>query len=196
MPRISVAPNIDPLDLIEFRRGQVRRKEYRPLGRLLKLFFERNDLERAIDSTPAEQRHLLQMVSLDWLKDGPLVGVSKDSQDLLICTAMLHPPDLPDPAWIPSNTPVTTKDGIPIFADPPRVAQRLRDRTRSVTSGRDGEKWVVLQPITQILLNVPGGLGQVKFRADFTGRHTTLLFDPRREEGHLLFGRWDMDVLR
>lgn len=191
-----MAPNLDPLELIEFRRGQIRRKEYRPLGRLLKLFFERNDLERAIDSTPAEQRALLQMVSLDWLNSGPLVGVSNDSQDLLVCTAALHPPSLPDPNWTPAATAVTYKDGLPIFQEPPRVEQCLRDRTNCITRGRDGEKWIVIQPVTQLLLNVPGGLGQVKFRADFTGRHCTFLFDPRREEAHILFGRWDIDVLR
>ena len=203
-PLISVAPNIDALDLIEFRRGQVRRKEYKPLGRLLRIMFERSDLERPPDTSPEEQRALMQLIMLDWLKDGPLIGISNDGQDYLVCSAMIYPPDLPDPTWVQPRTPHHYEQGMPIPHIPPRVPQRLRDRTRTVCRGRDGENWLVVQPLTHILLVVAGGLGEIRYVSkatgthyvDACGRHAALLFDPARQEGHILFGRGEWDVLR
>lgn len=203
-PRITVAPNIDALDLIEFRRGQIRRREYRPLGRLLRIMFERSDLEVAPTATDGERRALMQLIMLDWLHEGPNIGLSTDGQDFLVCSPMIHPPDLPDPLWSPIGARTEIVNGMPVMKPQPRLPQRLRDRTKTKLRGRDGETWLVVQPITNILLQVPGGLGTIRYVSkdsgchyvDACGRHATVLFDPQRQEGHILFGRGDWDVLR
>jgi len=59
--------------------------------------------------------------------------------------------------------------------------------------GKDGEEWMWFMPITQIVIYLAeGGFGIVNCRSDFQGRHTTLLYDRKREEGHIVFGLKDI----
>lgn len=180
----------DAPGLIDFQRGQIRRREYRPLGKLEKIMLGDGAVPHADENSELARlkRHLA--VSLDWMNTGPQIGLSRDEQDILVTTGMLHPPDLPDPEWKQPPGPASIENGIPIPHLPPRIPQRLRDRMYAKTE-IDGRVWLVFQPVTQILFirHDRKGLGIVNYSADFTGRHGALVYCPELEEGHLVFGR-------
>jgi hypothetical protein len=189
---------LDAIGMVEIQRGMVRRREFRPLGRLEKITLGENAVPHADTSNPLWKSRV-QEVSLDWQNKGPLIGVANNSDDILICSPMIHPPDLPDPTWTqPRDSagriiPAGMQDGFPVPQVPPRIPQRLRDRCYGQ---RDG--WLIFQPLSQALfiLHDRTGLGLIKFSADYQGNHAVLLYDPKREEGHIVFGLKQIDELR
>ena len=216
---------LHPIEMAEYQRGQIRRKEYRPLGRLERIELGEGCLPNTAPDNPIVGRwtatHKPMAPALDWLNHGPMLALSNDEQDILVTTHMVHPPPLVDPDWkrkIP--TPLKTVNGIPLLDKPTTIEQSLlhrcwvgpggswvRKAKKWVPTGEwylpgtDGEEWMLFQPISQILIfMLSGGWGIVNCRADGNGRHTVLLYDRKREEGHILFGFKDFsmhfDVLR
>lgn len=199
--------------LIDYRRGQVRRREYRPLGMLEKVMLEKSAVADVGVANPLTHGGG-PALSIDYYKTGPLVGITADEQDVLICARMPHPPDLPDPNWRPAYPPTQFKDGIPVPETPPKIEQRLRDRASGVLPaepprsrvwlfGRkpDSETsdfWFVFQPVHQVLLILADrtGLAMIECASDANGRHTALLYNPAREEGHLIFGTRRLEFFR
>ena len=207
---------LNPIEMVEYQRGQIRRREYRPLGRLERIDLGEGCLPNSAPDNPligrwSAREHPIAP-GLDWLNHGPLLGVSNDQQDILVCSHMIHPPPIVDPDWrrkIP--TPLKMVDGIPQLDQPATIEQSLLHRCWVGPGGKwiqkgkkwlptgdwflpgtDGEEWMLFQPITQILcLLVNGGWGIINCRADGAGRHAVLLYDRHREEGHILFGRKD-----
>jgi hypothetical protein len=125
---------------------------------------------------------------------------------------MSHPPDLPDPDWKPAYPP-KVHDGLPVLEAPPMVPQRLRDRAsgilpserdsawrrwfaRNQAPAPDDDFWFVFQPVTQLLVILPNGLAVVECSADAKGRHTALLYNPVRSEGHVLYGSTRVELFR
>lgn len=206
----------DHLELIEVQRSQVRKKEYQPLGRLERIELGEDCLPNPAPDNPLVGRwtadHKPLSPSLDYLRKGPLLGLSRDHQDVLITTHMPHPPALVDPEW-KREIPMTLqfRDGIPVLDPPRKMEQSLLHRcwvgpgARWIHNGekwvpdgewflpgRDGEEWMLFQPVVQILLFLTiggGGWGIINCRADGNGRNTILLYDRKREEGHILFGK-------
>jgi hypothetical protein len=194
--------------LIELHRGQIRRREYAPLGRLNTMMLapsvglnEKNNPLTSARYADTGGEGPLQVkadrvpLKLEWRGVGPLVALSKDSQDILIVGRCPHPPKLPPYDWVPpvgwAKTAKLNERGVPMMPKPPMIEQRLRDRASGVLAGRKlGMEFLVIQPVTQLLVVLPGkcGLATVACSADFSGRHTAFLYDPKREEGYLLFG--------
>lgn len=214
VPHIAAPLVLNPIEMIEFQRGQIRRKEYTPLGRLERIDLGEGCLPNTAPDNPlvgrwtADSKPLAP--ALDWLNKGPMLALSKDEQDILVCTHAIHPPPLVDPDWkrkIP--TPLQFKDGVPILDQPAMIEQSLLHRCwvgpgahwvqteqgkwvpdgEWFLPGTDGEEWMLFQPVSQILLFLlNGGWGIVNCRADDSGRHTVFMYDRKREEGHILFG--------
>ncbi len=196
-------PDSNALTLIDWRRGQVRRREYRALGLIEKIMLEKsapalvgddNPLVRLRAETSLESLPALA-VSIDYYKQGPLAAIGTlTSEDIFICSKMVHPPDLPDPDWTPPYPPTEfNEEGFPIPPKPPRLPQRMRDRASGIMKGEtedENDFWFVCQPVHQVLLILAdkSGLGMIECQADATGRHTAFLWNPAREEGHLLYG--------
>ena len=209
---------LNPIEMIECRRGQIRRREYTPLGRLERIDLGEGCLPNTAPDNPLLGRWTVgehpQAPALDWLNHGPMVALSKDEQDILLCTHAIHPPPLVDPNWRRKiQTPLEFVNGVPMLEEPARIEQSLLHRCWVGPGGRwikqgkkwmpdgewflpgtDGEEWMLFQPVSQILLFLAqGGWGIINCRADFHGRHTVFLYDRKREEGHILFGRKDFN---
>ena len=218
-PALSVPLVLNPIELVEYQRRQIRQREYTPLGRLERIELGEGCLPNTAPDNPLVGRWTARehplAPALDWMNHGPMLAISKDEQDILVCTHMVHPPPQVDPDWkrkIP--TPLKYVNGIPQLDQPATLEQSLLHRCwvgpggRWVKKGKkwlptgewflpgsDSEQWMLFQPISQILvfLSGTGGWGIINCRADGHGRHTVLLYDRHREEGHLLFGRKDFN---
>ena len=215
LPTWSMPPDVDIHALLEYRAGQARRREWKPLGILEKVMLEASGIYDVSDANPLSH-NLHQSANFDYYKTGPLVGITADGQDLLIVTPMAHPPDLPDPSWRPSYPPKEFINGIPVPEVPPRIPQRLRDRAAGILPAESNARgwkrllpwqrpaesesdfWFVCQPVHQVLLLLSDrtGLGMVECSADIRGRHTALLYNPHRQEGHLIFGAKTLELYR
>lgn len=215
VPAFHAPVVLNPIEMIEYQRGQIRRKEYTPLGRLERIDLGEGCLPNTAPDNPLVGRWTADghpaAPALDWLNHGPLLALSKDDQDILVCTHAVHPPPLVDPDWKRKAQvrPLEYVGQIPILEKPAMIEQSLLHRCWIGPGGRwlqkgkkwlptgewflpgtDGEEWMLFQPVSQILLFlINGGWGIVNCRADGNGRHTVFLYDRKREEGHILFGR-------
>lgn len=215
----ALPPDLNVYGLIDYRRGQVRRREYKPLGILEKIMLERSAVADVSDDNPlvraqgdfSKEAMPSLAVSIDYYKQGPLVGITPDGADVLICSRMIHPPDLPDPNWVPAYPPTEFREvngqRMPVPPKPPRIQQRMRDRASGVLPDRAAELvhdntssnfWFVCQPVHQVLIILADrtGLAVIECEADATGRHAAFLYNPAREEGHLLFGAKRVEFFR
>ena len=218
-PHVAAPLVLKPIEMIDFQRGQIRRREYIPLGRLERIDLGEGCLPNTAPDNPMVGRwnadNKPMAPALDWLNHGPMLALSQDEQDILVCTHMVHPPPLLDPNWKRKiDIPLKMVNQIPVLEKPATIEQSLLHRCWVGPGGRwiqkgkkwvpsgewflpgtDGEEWMLFQPVSQILLFlVQGGWGIINCRADEhgpggRGRHTVLLYDRKREEGHILFGR-------
>ena len=217
---------LNPIEMIEYQRGQIRRKEYTLLGRLERIDLDEGCLPNTSPDNPLvgrwSARSKPMAPALDWLNQGPIVGLSNDEQDLLLVTHAIHPPPVAGPDWKRKATlaPMKYNGQIPVLEKPAMIEQSLLHRCWVGPGGKwarkgkkwmpdgewflpgtDEEQWMLFQPVQQMLLFLlSGGWGIVNCRADSNGRHTVFLYDRKREEGHILFGRKEMvrhvEVLR
>jgi hypothetical protein len=212
----ALPPDVNVHALMEYRLGLVRRREFKPLGVLEKFLFE----APGIGNTDARTNPLLAergLAAIDWRGTGPLVGMSLDRrgemQDALICSPVLHPPELPEPGWKPDPRAPAAKfvNGIPIPPEAPTVPQRIRDRAAGILPAEttrwrrwfgaqrvpsESDFYFVVGPVTQIVL-IPAdksGIVDLFCSADSHGRHTTFLYNPHRAEGHFIFGSLDVQT--
>ncbi|MEE9235107.1 MAG: hypothetical protein V3U28_06700 [Candidatus Acidoferrales bacterium] len=193
------AVQFDIEGLIEIQQGMVRRREYRPLGLLEKVQFEKSAVAKLENNPLVKAKD--RSASLDWYTEGrhgTLVGISNDEQELLLIGPLRPPPAIPDPGWTPpinwAHEAAMDAQGRPIPPVPPKVEQKLENFAygKLVTKG---EEWLVLQPIHQILVVLrEGGWGDIACQPDHSGRHTALLYNLRRMQGHFLFGFHQVDV--
>lgn len=222
---IELASSIPKFDTnlygrIERQRKIVRDGQYTPLGQLERIQIEASGIPMELIMTDGRRvpNPLAMMqnrsASIDWMKHGPLIGVSLDSRDLVIIPPILRPPDLPDPNF---EHPATyDKDGnyLPDVIKPgdahiPRVSQELAWFTSGVVK-LGVEEWMVFQPIHQIALigrssngpaadlwrqgalavGTPKGFMIADWTADEYGYHCMLLYNPNRQQAHILGGLW------
>ena len=218
LPAAMLPPEVNIHALIDYRREQVQRRQYKPLGIVEKICFEKSAVADVGAENPLTHGKTFRNVAaLDWYKTGPLCGVSLDEKqpDVLICSAMAHPPEIPDPDWVQPYPPKgMDANGFPILEKPPRIAQRLRDYSSGVLpaksnrtwspflwfAGRsvnsESDFWFVIQPVLQVLIILAdrAGLGMIECSADPRGRHTAFLYNAQRQEGHLLFGSMRVEL--
>lgn len=214
LPAASMPPDVRLEPLMAYRRAQVRRREFRPLGIVEKVMLEASGVARVGGENPLTRTKKMS-ASLDWYKQGPLLGVSADGLEYLICSPMQPPPDIPDPEWTVPYPPTRWENGLPVPEPPPMIHQCLEDRAAGVflEKRNAGESlwgrargwwkpeeipWFVFQPVHQVLLllNDRTGLAVIECTADAAGRHTALIYSPRRQEGHLVFGWQSLEFYR
>lgn len=215
LPTATMPPDVLIEQVMSYRRGQVRRREFRPLGLVEKVMIEASGVARVGGDNPLTRTRKMPP-SLDWMKTGPLLGITPDGMDYLICTPMHHPPDIPDPDWEVPYPPKRWENGLPVPEPPPLLRQNLEDRAagvfvekRRASEGRIWSRlrgwcrpeeifWFVFQPIHQVLLIMHdrSGMAVIECSADAAGRHTALVFSPKYQEGHLLFGRQRVEIYR
>lgn len=210
---------------IERQRQIVRDGQYTPIGQLERIQIEGSGIPLKVVQMDTETSQARQIdnpltrsktlsASLDWMKYGPLVGVSTDGKELVVVPPVLHPPPIPDPDW--EHPPLHDKDGKYLKgiikegdAHIPRIEQTLAFRAwGSCTIGID--KWMVFQPIHQMMLlgrssNGPAaelwrrGQGAVggptgfliaDWYPDALGYSCMLLFSVERRQAHILGGVW------
>ena len=183
-----VAPDVE--QIIELHRGQLKRREYTPLGILSQIMLE--------PSTPADPRALplkqIQSTILDWYKkSGPLLALAQDAREILVVSPMIPAPPIPDPTWRHSGK--TGKDGYLRREKPPLVGQNMLDRASGIIESKEGD-WLVFQPLQQIMFKaqMSPSWGIVACSANSEGRHTALLYQPRTQEAHFCFGRKDLRI--
>lgn len=195
----TTAVAFDIESLIEMQRASVRRREYTPLGTLEKIMFEASKEIPLGGNSLAKNPH--QSCSLDWYGKGPLLAFSNQGE-LLIVGLLPKPPAIPQPGWLPPPDWAVGARKVggqwPLPPKPPKVEQLLRDRASGILPGKNGDKWLVFQPVHQILLVLQdrSGWGDVKCHADPSGRHVALLYNPKTQEGHFLFGVLKVDYCR
>jgi len=197
---IGATVEFDVSALMDAHRAMVRRGEHIPLGKLEKVMIGADGVANVKDNPLAGSG---QSVSLDWYGTGPQVALSKDQQDLLVLGPAAKPPSVPDPKWLPPRDWFVSKAegglGRAAAPKPPRIEQRLRDRAAGVVRAKDGRRFVLFQPVTQVHTILPkidrgGGLCLLNCR-EMAGRHTALLYDPKSGEAFFLFGHKEADFL-
>ncbi|MCI0402631.1 MAG: hypothetical protein L0212_03815 [Acidobacteria bacterium] len=185
-PPLPLAHDLDAL--MEFRRGLVRRRDYKPLGRLGRLVIDPSGIDPERSKLKLNGRPAI----LDWYGTGPLVALSTVGEEILFASPVAKPPAIPDQKWTPpaSWALKAQRTGNFLPPKPPMVEQNLLDYAYSGVQAKDGREWLLFQPVNQleIFLSDKAGLAVVNCSADALGRHAALLYDPKNGEAHLLFG--------
>lgn len=184
---LLTTPDLDTL--IALHRGQIRRKEYTPLGQLTRLM-----LEPATPALPDPSKlNQIQSVLLDWYrKKGPQLAIAQDSFEILIVTPMIAAPPIPEPSWGHSGK--RNGDGHLQFEAAPMIEQNMLERATGVMESKEGD-WLVFQPILQLEFRAFGkaSWGIAQCFADSEGKHTALIYK-RTGEAHFLFGRKEIRI--
>lgn len=182
-----------------------RDKEWIRVGRLTTVVLERQMSTRGMSaskprySSPAAARMNISeslkpfsewqaqawsRLTLDWLsyKNAPILGISRDRNDLLLPHGITPLPNIPDPLWVPSQAGEVT----------PRVPQRLEDRAYGKLKARDGRVYLVFQPVIELCVFVgqgAGGFGRIRCMTDpADGTHSALLIDEKSMQGFFVGG--------
>ncbi len=222
-PAVRVpAPNFGWEEMMDVQRGQIRKREFKPLGRLEAIFLGDNAIPNPSPDNPLVGRWTSDghpmLPALDWLDKGPGIGLTADEKDILVISEMIHPPDLVDPDWKRKLGPVKkNENGIPMLEKPATIPQSLLHRCWTgpdckwvkrgdkwvptgdwFFAGKDGGEYMVFQPVVSIVFMMAGrvGMGIIKCKADTSGRHTMLLYERKRQEGFIMFGEKDLDFLK
>lgn len=162
-------------DVLKIQRDRVRRGEFRPLGTAQIIV-----IEAAKGAMVPQREAQTAGVRLDFMGKGPLLGLSYDQKDLLICSPIFRLPDIPDPAWVPKKA----------GKKAPMIAQKLVDRASGILTG---STFLVFQPVWQIMYRAVGfsAFKLVECATDEAdGTKVALLIDPASGEAHFYGGRF------
>lgn len=161
-------------DRLKVQRERVQRGEFLPLGKLIAVV-----LEPARDANlPPRPETKVWGVRMDWMGQGPMLGLSLDQQDLLITTPVPPLPKIADPQWKPGDS-----------AEIPMIEQRFEDRA----SGRlRNTSLMVFQPVPQILYRMAGSPAFRIIRGEGgpDGSQFAMLIDAQSGQGHFFGGRF------
>jgi hypothetical protein len=118
------------------------------------------------------------LLTLEWLshKNGSLLAISRDKNDLLLPRGLAALPKIPDPLWTPAKGGTTA----------PRVEQKLEDRACGrIYERHTGKFFLIFQPLTELCVMVgsadpkKGGFGRIRCVTDPATRlHASLLVNP------------------
>lgn len=171
------------------RRARVAAGEFTPLGALERLQIEASGIGVLEGNSLAQDKKV--SASLDWYKTGPLLGLSRDEREILVCGPMLPPPPLPDPKW--EQPAIYDGRGFLVRKKAPLLPQELSERAcGQLQAGR--RQWLIFQPIHQMLVIAAGKKGwlHLNWQADAAGRHCCLIYHPPSCEAHILCGRFEI----
>lgn len=209
---IITAPTFTLADRLAIQRKRIQDRDYVKIGKLTTVVMERQMPTAGISqskprwSNPEQakihardknfdapfsswQANAWVNLTLEWLhhKNGPLLAISKDRNDLLLPFGMNPLPNIPDPLWIPKQA----------GAVAPRVPQKLESRACGQIRERNGRLWLIFQPLTELCVVIggaKGGFGRISCVTDPTDHtHSAFLVDPEpdkegRMEAHFVGG--------
>ncbi len=169
---------------LERQLHRARRQEYETLGTLEVVMVEASGVVRTNGNPLIEQK---RSASIDWYSTGPLVGISLDHQELIICPPVKPPPTVPDPRFLPGK----------YDDEAPHVGQDLRNVAAGELKSADGlSDFLIFQPVHQLLLisrqESCKGFISVRFEADHVGRHCCMLYSAALRRAHLLYGHFSI----
>lgn len=174
---------------IEHRRKILRLQEFEILGRLSVVVFDPNGM-----SLPKRDEPVFQPNLLDWESLGPWLGISADSQDLLIISDVPHPPRLKDTSEYLGGRHYDKSGGFMLGTPRFRMhEQRYSERTALKHKG-----FLVLQPIQRILLK-PKGVADwalINVHGGHDGTQMAFLVNPRTQEGHFIGGGFSVSTAK
>lgn len=181
------APRMDSLtEQLEFRRAALYDRAFFPIGRMLMIRLGIDDnaeyFREQVRSklAPITQK---QGLVLDWGKEGPQMAQCARDRDVYIFPRGVHqPPAIKDPVIGTFNAPT--------------IKQDLAHYSSGVIYGRDGQGFIVLQPVEQVVL-LPYGVSTMLIMRGrthpATGTKPALLINPKTWEGHIVHGLLSFD---
>jgi len=215
-PNVTRVSDFDLAGIIEFQRSSIREKNYSLFGRLTNLRMGLDDRAEYFRGEAFRRLCLTNKVighTLEWpAEKAPVVAWAMDRSTLLFPDGIQYPPSISIRAFVrvdlaSKNLPPGVKwDGSQVVADRKggRVKQNMFDFASGSLTGRDGSRFLILQPVEQavVLANVPsarfrstGTLMNCQGKPTFDGRHPFLLVSPFSAEAYLAGGRFDFDAI-
>jgi hypothetical protein len=182
-------------DRLQIQRERIRDRQYRKVGLLTTIVLERQMSTKGMSqskprfSSPngaqycppgmepfsAWQANAWVNLTLEWLhyRNGSLLAISADKNDLLLPMGLSKLPQIPDPLWIPKVAGEVA----------PRVEQKLETRACGQIKERNGHRWLIFQPLTELCVAVgsgkDSGFGRIRCVTDPADHtHSALLVDP------------------
>lgn len=191
-------PTFTLADRLRIQQDRIRNMEYTKIGKLTTVVMERQISTRGMSQSQPRwanpeqakiherdknfqppfsewQANAWVQLTLDWLhhRNGPLLAISRDRNDLLLPFGMNPLPDIPDPIWIPKLAGDTA----------PRIEQNLEARACGQIRDRRGRMFLIFQPLTELCVCIgsgkDSGFGKIKCMTDPADcTHSALLVDP------------------
>jgi hypothetical protein len=209
-PAIITNPTFTLADRLQIQRDRIRDRQYRKIGLLTTIVLERQLSTKGMSqskprfSSPdgakycpagmepfsAWQAAAWVNLTLEWLhhRNGSLLAISADRNDLLLPMGLSPLPQIPDPLWIPKKPGDVA----------PRIRQKLEDRAYGQIRERNGRLWLIFQPLTELCVAIgagkDSGFGKIRCVTDPADHtHSALLVDPEpdrdgRMEAHFVGG--------
>lgn len=184
--------------LIELHRGFIQRGQYRRLGRMIKIVLGEVPADVPLKLSPEEIA--TEGRTLDWFRDGPLLGLSPADVDLLCLSPLPALPDKEQPGFKP---PTATQAEIeaavvehgkwsPTRA--PLVRQLPEDRGARKMRGAN---ILFFEPVYQVLFR-PEGInvfGCITMRSDpASSTVPTFVWDFDHAQGYFYGGRFRVEI--
>jgi hypothetical protein len=205
-PAVITGPAWTLADRLKTQQERNRNQEWLRVGRLTTVVLERQMSTKGLSQSKPRfsnpkaakqnineammpfsewQAQAWSKLTLDWLtyKNGPMLAISRDRHDLLLPHGVTPLPNIPDPSWYP-------KAGRGDIA--PRVPQLLEDRAYGILPARNGQRFLVFQPVIELCVFVGqgnGGFGRIRCMTDPSDHtHSALLIDPDSMQGYFVGG--------
>lgn len=193
---IITKPTFTLADRLQIQRDRVEKQEFRWIGMLTTVVLERQMSTKGMSSSKPRfsggaagakycvpgmepfsqwQANAWAKCTLEWLhfRNASRLAISLDRHDLLLPMGLAPLPDIPDPNWIPKKAGDVA----------PRIPQLLEDRACGQIKDRNGKRWLIFQPVTELCVAIgagkDSGFGKIKCKTDPTdSTHSALLVHP------------------
>jgi hypothetical protein len=179
-PAVQKVTNDDIGGMIDYRRDCVRRRRWQPMGKLISLSFgitANATLKRLQEGATPRQR----MTTFDWMEKDASVIASAGNGVFVFPIGFERPTKFMADAYV--NEVLDNKKAAPKFE------QDIYDAADMWFASTDGRtKFLCFQPITSIVIRAVSFMKMQCGVDPSTGRHVTLMYDPRTKEAHLVGG--------
>src|SRR5579859_5691870 len=167
-------------DVIQLHRNAARERRYEPIGRMLNMIVGPDDEAAYMQKMDVRERiarlSKVQGLQIDWGQNhAPQICWAPHRSSLMFPFGCPNPPRIADPTALG----VTRK----------RIAQDLEDYASGFVLGRDGTRFLVIQPVLYMGVWIMDGLYILVGHNDpATGKYPSLLINPKTSEAHIVGG--------
>jgi len=189
-PAVNVNSGNNLTDIIERNRESVRTRRYETIGKMLNIMLGPDDSAEYMRGGDAHARvsrlSKVQGIQIDWGQDrGPVLAWAPGRSNCTFPFGIDAPPRIKNPLNHIEKTNNT-------------ISQNLEDYASGFIAGRDGSKFLVLQPVLYIGVwpfGVPS-LFTVLGHPDQFGKYPALLINTKKREGHIVGGILELTTSR